>query len=138
MLTYLEKNLTKKERRKVIRYMSQYRNLDAIIESKRMDLEPNITASYEDKPSQSTNQFHSTVENHTIKKEEIDELVRVKKKLDLAYNSIKPIQKTIWIERFVEGRNDTDVYYGNNINRKTYYQEKGELINVVSECLGTI
>lgn len=138
MLTYLDKELTKKERKKVIRYMTQYRNLDAIIESKRMDLYPSQTTSYEEKPSQRSNAFHSEAEDFAIKKEEIDDLEHVKKKLDLAYQSVKPLQQMIWIERFVEGRNDTDVHYGHQIARKTYYREKAELINVVAECLGTI
>ena len=59
MLSYLEQELNKKERRKVIKYMSQYRNLDAIIETKKMDLHPSLTASYDDMPKQSTRSFHS-------------------------------------------------------------------------------
>lgn len=136
MLDYLDKQLNKKERKQVIRYMTQYKTLDAIIESKRMDLYPSYTVTYEEKPSQSTNAFHSEAEDFTIDRAEIDEYVHVKKKLDLAYQSVKPTQKLIWDERFVEGRMDTDIHYGHGITRRTYFREKNELIAVVAECLG--
>jgi hypothetical protein len=115
--------------------MTQYRTLDAIIESKRMDLYPSHTANWDEKTNQSVRQFSSEAENFAIASDEIDDYVRVKRKLDLAYRSVKPVQKTIWEEHFIEGRNDTDVYYGHDINKRTYYREKGELIQVVAECL---
>ena len=136
MLEYLNRQLSKKERKTVIRYMKQYKNLNAIIESKKLDLMPSHTVTYEEKPSQPSNQFYSEAEEYTEKAIEIDEYVIVKKKLDLAYESVKPIQKLIWDEHFINGRMDADVYYGNDITKRTYYREKNELILVVAECLG--
>lgn len=137
MLDYLKREISGKERKKVIRYMTQYRNLEAIIESKRMDLFPSHTVTYEERPSQSTNAFYSEAEEYAIAVAEIDEYVHVKRKLDLAYRSVKPVQRMIWDEHFIEGRNDIDIYndYKNGITRRTYYREKGELIRVVAECL---
>ena len=135
MLTYLDKELSKKERRSVIKYMSQYRNLDAIIESKKMDLMPSHTPVYEEKPSQATGGFHSECETYTIDSEEISEYERIKRKLDLAYKSIKPSQRIIWDECFIDGRTDPDVYYGHDITKRTYYREKKELLLIVAGCL---
>lgn len=136
MLSYLNKQLTQKERKAVIRYMTQYKNLEAIIESKEMDLQPSHTVAYEERPSQGTNSFHSEAETYTINNDEITEYKHIKKKLDLAYDSIKPLQQLIWDERFIEGRMDADIHYGHNISKRTYYREKNELICVVAECLG--
>lgn len=136
MLIYLDRQLNKKERKTVIRYMKQYKNLNAIIESKKLDLIPSHTVTYEDKPSQPSNRFYSEAEEYTLKAVEIDEYELIKKKLDLAYESVKSIQKLIWDEHFIEGRMDADIYYGNDITKRTYYREKNELILVVAECLG--
>lgn len=137
MLSYLKRDITSKERRKVIRYMTQYRTLDAIIESKRMDLFPSHTVSYEEKPHMGVRQFSSEAENYTIASAEIDDYLHIKRKLDLAYRSVKPVQQMIWDEHFIDGRNDIDIYNDNkhDITRRTYYREKGELIRVVAECL---
>src|SRR5690625_414907 len=135
MLTYLNRDLKSKERRSVVRYMEQYRNLEAIIESKEMNLFPSHTVTYEEKPSQKTNDFYSEAEEYTFKSLEIDEYKKVKKLLDIAYQSVKPRQRLIWDEHFIEGRYDMDIYYGHNIPKRTYYREKNELIRVVAECL---
>ena len=135
MLSYLDKQLSNKERKSVIRYMTQYRNLNAIIESKSMNLYKSHTVTYEEKTSQSTRQFKSEAEDYTIKNDEINEYRDIKKRLDLAYHSIKPQQQLIWNERVIEGRTDADIHYGHNIPKRTYYREKNELIAVVAECL---
>ena len=135
MLTYLKREISSKERRSVVRYMEQYRNIEAIIESKEMELLPSPTVTYEERPSQSTNAFYSEPENYTMKSVEIDEYRNVKKLLDLAYESVKPVQRQIWDECFIEGRRDTDIYYGVGITKRTYYREKDELIRVVAECI---
>lgn len=137
VLSYLKRELSENERRKVIRYMRQYKNLDAIIKSKRLDLMPSHTVKFEEKPSQPTNEFYSEAEEYTIRSLEIEKYERVKKKLDYAYESVKPIQKFIWDEHFIDGRRDADIYYGEDIPKRTYYREKNELILVVAECLGT-
>lgn len=136
MLTYLNKQLSKKERKSVIRYMNQYRNLDAIIKSKKMDLFPSHTVDYEEKPSQSVRNFHSEAESFAISVDEIEQYQRIKDRLDIVYDSIKPIQRTIWNESFIDGKYDTDVQVDNDMSKRTYYREKNELINIVAECLG--
>ena len=135
MLSYLNKQLSSKERKSVIRYMTQYRNLDAIIESKSINLYESHTVTYEEKPSQSTRKFKSEAEDYTIKSCDIEEYKDIKKRLNLAYHSVKPQQQLIWEERFIDGRTDADIHYGNNIPKRTYYREKNELITVVAECL---
>ena len=136
MLAYLDRQLTKKEKSKVIRYMKQYNNMAAIIESKKIDADPNITSTIKDVSVQKTNKFNSSAENTAMKLLEIDGMIKVKKKLDAVYERAKPIQRLIWDEHFIDGRMDADIYYGNDIMKRTYYREKNELINVVAECLG--
>lgn len=136
MLAYLSRQLTKKERRSVIRYMQQYNNMGAIIESKRLDLMPDRTSTIKENPVQESNIFRSEAEDYAIESLEIEEYENIKKKLDLAYDAVRPIQKLIWDEHFIIGRTDADVYYGNDITKRTYYREKNELILVVAECLG--
>lgn len=136
-LGYLQNQLNKKDRREVIRHMKQYKNIDAIIKSRKLDLLPSHTVTYEEKPSQRTNSFYSEAEEYTFEVLKIEEYSLVKKKLDYAYGSVKPIQKLIWDEHFIDGRNDPDIYneQKNKTTRKAYYREKSELIQVVAECL---
>lgn len=115
--------------------MKQYKNIDAIIKSRKLDLLPSHTVTYEEKPSQRTNSFYSEAEEYTFEVLKIEEYSLVKKKLDYAYGSVKSIQKLIWDEHFIDGRMDADIYYGNDITKRTYYREKNELISVVAECL---
>lgn len=140
MLSYLSIELNKHERRKVMKSMSDYHKLNAIIESKCIDLYPSHTQVIEDKPSQSVRGFHSEVEDFAMKSEEINEYRQLKRKLDLAYHSVSPTQKLIWDECFIDEKNDTDIYHGYDITRRTYYREKRELILFVAGCLnvGTI
>lgn len=135
MLDYLTKELTKKERKETIKYMSQYNNLSAIIESKKLDLYPSNVTTIKDDPSTPSNQFYSETEETALKSLEIEEYELTKMKLDLVYESVKPIQKLIWDEHFIDGRTDSDTYYGHDITKRTYYREKEELIKVVAECL---
>ena len=108
----------------------------AIIESKKIDADPNITSTVKGVSVQETNKFNSSTENTAMKLLEIDGMIKVKKKLDAVYERAKPIQRLIWDEHFIDGRMDADIYYGNDIMKRTYYREKNELINVVAECLG--
>jgi phosphoribosylanthranilate isomerase len=135
-LDYLKRNLTKKERRQIARYMSQYNNMSAIIESKRMDLMPSITSSIKLDAVQETNTNASEADKYLKKSMAIDDLVRAKNKLDEVYKRAKPLHKLIWDEHFIDGRRDSDIYYGEDITKRTYYREKNELMNVVAECLG--
>ena len=135
MLAYLDNELTEKEKRRTIKYMKQYRTLDAIIKSKELDLLPSHTVEFKEKPSQASNQFYSEAEEYAIKSEEIDHYIRLKKVLDLAYESAKPLHKEIWDEHFIDGLPDMEVYYGRGISKRTYYKEKNELVKIVAECL---
>jgi len=136
ILKYLDRQLTKRERRTVIRYLRQYKNLEAIIYSKEMDLIPSRSSEFKETPVQESNEFHSQAEEYTMKKEELDNYKATKEKLDSVYNSIKPTQKLIWDEHFIIGRMDADIYYGHDITKRTYYKEKNELLLIVAECLG--
>lgn len=136
MLEFLDRQLTKKEKSKVARYMKQYNNMAAIIESRKLDAEPSITSSVKADAVQESNGFNSSTENSALKLAEANEMLVIKKKLDAVYHRAKPIHRLIWDEHFIDGRMDADIYYGNDITKRTYYREKNELINVVAECLG--
>lgn len=135
-LSYLDKQLSKKDRRTVIRYMKQYNNMDAIIESRKLDALPSVTSTIKPDAVQESNGFRSSTENSALKLLEADDILIAKKKLDAVYSRANPIHKLIWDEHFIGGRMDADIYYGNDITKKTYYREKNELILVVAECLG--
>lgn len=137
MLSYLDKHLTKKERKSVIKYMTQYRNLDAIIKTKQMDLFPSHTVEYEEKPTQSVRNFHSEAETFAINVDEIEQYRRVKQRLDIAFESVKPVQRSIWEDCFIDGGYDVDVQENIRVSKRTYYREKNELIQVVAECLNS-
>ena len=117
--------------------MQQYRNLSAIIESKIIDLNPSPTSTIKEDAVQESNHFRSAAEDYTFKSLEIDKLVRRKKKLDLAYESINDNQRMIWDEHFINRLKDVEVYTEplNKITKRNYYKEKDELIRIVAECL---
>src|SRR5690625_5900629 len=104
--------------------MSQYKNIEAIIQSRKLDLMPSRTSSIKESPVKESNKFRSEAETYAIESIAIDEYEAIKRLLDIAYESVKPIQKKIWDEHFIDGRKDTDVYYGNDISKRTYYKEK--------------
>lgn len=136
MLNYLEKELTKKDRRTVARYMSQYNNMEAIINSKMMSIMPSTTSTIKPDAVQESNTNISEADKYLDKKLEIDEMVMTKRKLDEIYKRVKPLHRLIWDEHFIDGRRDSDIYYGEDITKRTYYREKNELMQVVAECLG--
>lgn len=116
--------------------MKQYNNMTAIIESRKLDAQPNITSSVKSDAVQEANGFSSSTEDSAMKLLEADDMLIIKMKLDQVYHRAKPIHKLIWNDHFIDGRMDSDIYYGNDITKKTYYREKNELIAVVAECLG--
>lgn len=136
MLSYLERRLSKKEKSEVIRYMKQYNNMAAIIESRKLDAYPSTTSTIKSDAVQESNGFNSSTENSAMRLLEVDDMLIIKKKLDTVYRRAKPIHKLIWNDHFIDGRMDADIYYGNDIAKKTYYEQKNELIQVVAECLG--
>lgn len=137
MLDYLNRQLTKKERREVARCMSQYNNLDAIIESKRMNLMPSKTSTIKENPVQESNKTVHEADLYLNKSLEIDELTLTKRRMDMAYKRVKPLHKLIWDEHFINDRADYEIYYDpqNGISKRNYYREKEELMVVVAECL---
>lgn len=135
-LAFLETHFTKESKRKAEKLMSRYKMLDAVIESRLMDLEPKVTVNYQASESQRGNQFHSETEKLAINEMEIEEFVRTKRKLHLVYESLKPIQQDIWEQRYILGRFDSEVYNDLEIPDRTYYRLKREMIAVVVEALG--
>ena len=135
MLSYLDNELSHKEKRKTIKLMKQYKKLDAIIQSKEMQAYPSHAVEFREKIAQSSNQFYSETEDAALSLIDIDHYKQIKQVLDLAFHSVTPLQQEIWNEHFVDGLPDKEVYYGRSIARKTYYVEKSELIKIVAECL---
>lgn len=135
-LSFLELKLSKEAKRKAEKLMSRYKMLEAIIESKKMDLEPKMVSSYSGNESQRGNQFYSEPEKLALTEMEIEEYRRTLAKLKLVYNSLKPIQQQIWDNRYVLDRTDTDIYNELNITDTKYYRLKREMIAVVAEAFG--
>lgn len=130
--------ISKEAKRDAEKLMSKYKVLDAIIESRKLDMGPNITQSFEPNESQSGNQFHSQTESLALRELEIDEYVRTKQKLTLVYDSLKPIQQKIWDERYILGRRDSDVYHDLFLSDNRYYSLKKDMIATVAEAFGLI
>lgn len=135
-LTLLDVKLTKEVKRQAEKLMSRYKMYEAIIESKMLDLEPKLTASYTGTEIQRGNQFYSEPEKLALTEIELDEYTRTVRKLDLVYNSLRPIQQRIWDFRYLLDRQDIDVYSDLNIPDRTYYRMKREMIAVVAEAFG--
>lgn len=136
-LAFLDTRLSNEVKRKTEKLMSSYKNLEAIIESKKLDA-PKLVVNYQASEAQRSNQFHSETETLAINKVEIDEYTKTKRKLDLVYYSLKPVQQRIWDHKFLLGRYDVDVYTDLNLPDRTYYRLKREMIAVVAEAFGFI
>lgn len=135
-LAFLETCLTKESKRKAEKLMSRYKVLEAIIESRKLDLEPRLTVNYQSSESQRGNQFHSETEKLAMTEMELEEYVRTKRKLSLVYQSLKPLQQQIWDRRYIIGQYDTDIYNDLSMTDRTYYRLKREMIAVVAEAFG--
>jgi cellobiose phosphorylase len=104
-LSFIDATLSKDTRRKVERLLSSYRNIDAIIKRMEEDLpETKLTPNYQASESQRTNQFNSTVENIVMVRDKLEQKKVIKNKLDRVYDSLRPVQKTIWEQRYMLGR----------------------------------
>lgn len=137
-LSFLNTSISKDVKRKAEKLMSRYKILDAIIESKKMDLEPRMTQNPEPSEIQRGNQFYSSVENSAITEFEIEEYLRTKRKLHLVFESLKPIQQHIWEDRYILGKRDVEVYNDLELTDKTYYRAKREMVAIVAEAFGLI
>jgi ArpU family phage transcriptional regulator len=137
-LTLRDINLSKDIKRQAEKLISRYNMFKAIIESRSMDLEPKLTVNYQTSESQRGNQFHSETEKLALTEVEISDYVRTVKKLDLVYDSLRPLQQQIWEHRYLLDRLDSDVYDDLNIPYRTYYRLKREMIAVVVEAFGIV
>jgi ArpU family phage transcriptional regulator len=136
-LSFLDVKLDKEAKRKIGKLMSSYKNIEAIIESRKLDA-PKLVVNYQASESQRGNQFNSDTENLALNRIELDEFITTKKKLDLVYDSLKPVQQNIWYQRFLLGCYDVDVYTDLNLTDRTYYRLKKEMMVVVGEAFGLI
>jgi ArpU family phage transcriptional regulator len=137
-ITLLDVTLTKDVKRQAEKLLSRYRMYRAIVESKRIDLEPKLTASYSGSESQRGNQFYSETEKLALDELETDEYSKTLKKLDLIYDSLRPVQQQIWEHRYLLDRNDMDVYLHLDIPHRTYYRLKREILLVIAEAFGIV
>lgn len=137
-LSFLNTSINKEAKRQAEKLMSRYKVLDALIESKKLDLEPRLTQNPEPSEIQRGNQFYSSVENAAMTEFEIEEYVRTKRKLNLVYNSLKPIQQKIWEERYIAGKYHVDVFVDLKLPERTYYRLKREMVAIVAETFGLI
>jgi ArpU family phage transcriptional regulator len=137
-LTLRDINLSKDVKRQAEKLISRYNMFKAIIESRSMDLEPKLTVNYQPSESQRGNQFHSETEKLALTEVELSDYVRTVKKLDLVYDSLRPVQQQIWEHRYLLDRLDSDVYDDLNIPYRTYYRLKREMIAVVVEAFGIV
>jgi ArpU family phage transcriptional regulator len=136
-LAFLDTRLSKEVKRKTEKLMSSYKNLEAIIESRKLDA-PKMVVNYQASESQRGNQFHSETETLALNKIEVDEYIKTKRKLDLVYYSLKPIQQRMWDQKYLLGRYDVDVYMDLELPHRTYYRLKREMISVVADTFGFI
>jgi ArpU family phage transcriptional regulator len=137
-LTLRDINLSRDVKRQAEKLISRYNMFKAIIESRSMDLEPKLTVNYQPSESQRGNQFHSETEKLALTEVELSDYVRTVKKLDLVYDSLRPVQQQIWEHRYLLDRLDSDVYDDLNIPYRTYYRLKREMIAVVVEAFGIV
>jgi ArpU family phage transcriptional regulator len=137
-LTLRDINLSKDVKRQAEKLISRYNMFKAIIESRSMDLEPKLTVNYQTSESQRGNQFHSETEKLALDEIEIADYIITVKKLDLVYDSLRPVQQRIWEHRYLLDRMDTDVYNDLHITDRTYYRLKREMIAVVVEAFGIV
>ncbi|MGM9925182.1 MAG: ArpU family phage packaging/lysis transcriptional regulator [Bacillus sp. (in: firmicutes)] len=135
-LSFFITSISKDVRREAEKLMSRYKILDAIIESRKMDLEPKMTQSLEASESQRGNQFYSSTESVALARMELEDYERTKRKLKIVYESLKPVQQRIWDERYIVGRRDIDVYEDLHLTDKTYYALKKEIVVTVAEAFG--
>lgn len=133
-LAFFNDNLNRKTKREAEKLLSSYKNLDAIIESKKIDFSSKMTVNYQTSESQRGNQFHSEAERMTFVKLDIEEYILTKRKLDLVYESLKPIQQRIWELRYMVGKYDVDVYEELGVDHRKYYRLKREMIAIVADA----
>jgi ArpU family phage transcriptional regulator len=137
-LTLRDINLSRDVKRQAEKLISRYNMFKAIIESRSMDLEPKLTVNYQPSETQRGNQFHSETEKLALTEIEIADYIITVKKLDLVYDSLRPVQQQIWEHRYLLDRMDIDVYNDLHITDRTYYRLKREMIAVVVEAFGIV
>lgn len=127
-------------RKKAEKLMSQYHMIDAIIESKRIDVESyKLTQNFDVSEAQRTNAFHSEAERLGIIAAELTQYENTKKQLTSVFNALKPVQRVIWQRRYLDEEKDSNIidevsvsYY---CHEKKYYRMKKEMIEAVIKAL---
>ncbi|MCP1355072.1 hypothetical protein [Aneurinibacillus migulanus] len=134
-IAFIDMELNKETKRKVERLLSSYRNMDAIIKSMEEDIpEIKLVSSYTGNESQRSNEFYSEPEKIVLARERVGEKRITKAKLDRLYHSIKPEQKRIWEEAYVQGRYHDALRKDMFLSRRQYDRHKRELFLVIAEA----
>lgn len=134
-LAFMDTHLDKRVRRRAEKLMGSYSFIEAIIQSQKLDLpEQSMTVNYNASESQRGNQFHSETERIALLRVKLSEHIKTKEKLDRIYKSLKPIQRRIWDLRYIDGKQDIDVYNELFIPDRSYYRLKREMIAIVAEA----
>lgn len=137
----LQDELKRSEAKKAAeKLMRKYNMLDAIIESKRIDVESyNLTQSFNVSEAQRGNQFHSETERLAIIAAELRYYENIKRQLTNVYNCLKPVQKIIWERRYIDEEKDNviigELYDKFYMNDKKYYRLKKDMLTDVIKAL---
>lgn len=137
-LSFMNICISKEAKRQAEKLMARYKVLDAIIESKKLDLEPSVTQNYQISESQRVENVSKPTESLVLQELEIEEYVKTKRKLTLVYNSLKPTQQDIWEMSYLMGHTDTFIYNELEISDRTYYRLKKEMVAIVAEAFGFV
>lgn len=129
-------DLTLEARRKAEKRIRRHRIIKSIIENKKMDLEPSMTAQYKIINSQPGNQFHSDTEKLALARMDLEELEHELRKLNFIYECLTLQQKAIWEERYLMGKSDVQVFINMNISESTYYRLKRRVVEHVVNHFG--
>jgi ArpU family phage transcriptional regulator len=127
-------------RKKAEKIMRKYKMLDAIIESKQIDVDSfKLTQSFDVSEAQRTNNFHSEPETLAIIRVELQLLKNRKTQLKNVFDNLKRVQQIIWERRYLDEEKDVIIigelekaFY---MNDKKYYRLKKEMIDDVIEAL---
>lgn len=133
-LGFTNVNVKKQEKKYAEKYMSNYFNLEGIINAKKLNVETKMTTNYQASESQRTNGFASEVERIAAIQLQIKEYSILKEQLDNLWNVLNDTHRFIWEQRYIRGKRDIEVYEELQIPRNYYYQEKPKLIALVVDA----
>ncbi|MFC0188472.1 hypothetical protein ACFFJY_09255 [Fictibacillus aquaticus] len=133
----IDRTLSKRAKREVMRLMRSYGTLEAIIKSMSVDLpEQSMTVNYNPSEAQRSNQFNSGVENIVVMRDSLLQKKIQKEKLDIIYESVHDDQRKMWDLRFIQDYTDEQTMIQMNLttNRKKYFKEKYELMGMIADA----